>query len=454
MSALEKAKLRQISSGRRARTLDETEVQFNPTTLRLRMSNQIAGGRSRGRQRRQYLGTSSSELSMELVFDTADEGKTEKPRSVREKVNFLERFVLPTRAGRRETPPRLQFQWDKLVFEGIVDSLDVDFDLFAANGRPLRAKVRLSIKEQNPALQLVPTDPSSRQDGAAADSGSGAAASGAPGSTSPAPAERTAAALGGETAPEFAARMGLAPEAWRALDVDLSADMTLAAGVEVGFDSELTASAGLGVNAGVEAGADLSLEAAFGLEADAQVAAGFALATGGGPSSALESVSIARAETAAESAREAFAAPAGSSAAALGDGNSGGAGAARKPGRPEQRRPPLGLSGARTPAQQAAAAPAPPPPQADPRSTGYGLGVPLRPRVKVASEERPRILRLGASSEASGAPREAARPTTAPWVRLPARDRGRELADAVEQQRRPRRPCACVGPCKHRGGRP
>ncbi|MCI5224926.1 MAG: hypothetical protein D3924_20215, partial [Candidatus Electrothrix sp. AR4] len=60
------------------------EVQFNPTSLHLKMSNQNEGGRTLGRQRRQQIGTSSTVLTLELIFDTADEttGSPDNPQPV------------------------------------------------------------------------------------------------------------------------------------------------------------------------------------------------------------------------------------------------------------------------------------------------------------------------------------------------------------------------------------
>ena len=43
--------------------------------------------------------------------------------------------------------------------DGVVDSLTIDLDHFAANGTPLRAKVSLAIKEQNRKFQLLQSGP-------------------------------------------------------------------------------------------------------------------------------------------------------------------------------------------------------------------------------------------------------------------------------------------------------
>src|SRR5262245_9501176 len=52
-------------------TKENFDVQFNPATLRLQITNSVEGGDSRGRQVRQYLGSSSTTLTCDLIFDTA-----------------------------------------------------------------------------------------------------------------------------------------------------------------------------------------------------------------------------------------------------------------------------------------------------------------------------------------------------------------------------------------------
>ncbi|HEX3131871.1 MAG TPA: hypothetical protein VH394_31325 [Thermoanaerobaculia bacterium] len=382
-------------------------VQFNPTTLRLQISNQAEGGKAQGRPARQYIATSTV-LSMDLVFDTADEGTSDEPRSVRERTAMVERFVLPKEKG-TEAPPKLRFRWgDGLQFDGVVSSVNVDFDHFAANGVPLRAKVGLSLTEQDAKYQVVPAQdkanarqPGENKPGLPGSAGLSGGLGGGLGlsagiglsaglsiglSASFGFSASASLSLGGETAAGFAARMGLDPGAWRGLDVDLSGGLTLEAGVEVGFDASLNASTGLGASVGFGAGADAPAEAAFGLKADAavssgysaaiggsldpQLGAGFALSAAGGVTSAVESVAIVKTTAAAEASREAFALPPAVTPAAP-----------ARPGLPEQPRAPLALSGVPSPARQAAAPPAPRPPRVDPRAASFGFGVPLRPSV-------------------------------------------------------------------------
>ena len=486
MPSLSKATLQEIDAANPPKPQGEPmALQFNPQSLKLTLANKVEGGDSVARQKRQYLGKTSTTLAFDLIFDTADLGAPDAPVSVRTQTAMVERFVLPKGKGNdKQAPPKCRFSWDKLVLDGIIEDLTIDFELFAANGTPLRAKVGVSLKEQDAKYELGETGPGANNANGATPPGrpgSGPGASGA------GPTDRSAQALGGESAADFAARMGLDPSAWRGIAGQLGggASLSLSAGVSIDFSASLSASAGIGVSAGIDFGASASVEASFGLEANAGVGAllsadaagaaatsGFALAAAGGLGAALESVAIVKAEAAAASARRAFgsavpaAGPARSAAAGLpsrGTSSLPSASAAAlvarsdipppgyspKPALPDQARTPLKLSGVASAASQAAAAPAPPAPLADPRAASFGFGVPLRPRVGSAADLR--------SDAAAG--RIALRPHTPvtgvltstdpsapPWTQLPTAGGGRGAADKTQARRSPRRPCGCT--CK------
>src|SRR5688572_656560 len=332
---LEKATLRVVNSdGPPPRYGDPIPVQFNPSTLHLEISNSTEGGESRGRQVRQYTGSSSTTLSLELIFDTADEGTTDNPRSVREKTQALEQFVYPRGKGEEiQAPPKLHFQWGDLILEGVVENLKLDFDHFAPNGVPLRAKAGFSFKEQDRKYQFLQTGPGANISAGVSLAGGFSLSAGvsfnagislgAVGSVGVGLEARAGVAIGGESAAEFAVRSGLDPAAWRGLSLNGESPLSLEAGVEIGFTSKATASSGLGVAAGPNAGASVSPEGAFGLKQEAGVrtvaAAGsnaaaqqsFTLAAAGGVAQAVESVKITRTALADGASRRAFAAPGG-----------------------------------------------------------------------------------------------------------------------------------------------
>jgi hypothetical protein len=432
---LEKATLQVISSDESARPLGEpVPVQFNPSTLRLEISNSTEGGESRGRQARQYMGSSSTKLNLELIFDTADEGATGSPRSVREKTQIVEQFVYPTGEGEnKQAPPKLRFQWGDLVLEGVVESVTIDFDHFAANGVPLRAKVGFSFKEQDRRYQFLSAGPGANKAGSAPLSGGlslGAGLSlGVVGSAGIGFGVQAGIAIGGETAAGFAVRMGLDTEAWRGLSLGSGNPLSLEAGIEIGFSANISASAGIGVQAGASAGVGVSPQGAFGLKPETGVrsvpAAGassalqqqFTAAEAGGVGAAIESVKISETSTAENRTREAFALPTKAAAPA-------------RPVLPDQTRTPL-ISP--TAAAQPGPAAAPPPPRADKRAASFGFGVPLRTVAGPAAIER------------SGAVPVTSDPSSPAWVALPAAGSTKTSGPSVR-----RRKCNCgCSPCGH-----
>jgi hypothetical protein len=407
-------------------------------------------------------------LSVDLIFDTADDGTTDNPRSVREKMLPFEALMLPPKDKDQREPPRARFHWGDLIVEGIVERMDLDFDLFAANGFPLRAKMGLTISQQDERSTYDPPKQGGRSNAVAPGSGGlgagiglGASASlglsagigvGASMSAGVSVGGHVALAIGGESAAEFATRVGVDPAAWRGIAVgQVDNTLSLQAGAEVTFSTSLSASAGLGATAGAEAGVKQPLEASFGLEAGAASSAasglsasGFALAAAGGLSAALATVDVVRSESAAASTRRAFdvpqrpapplppgtpvrglaSVPTATAAAARGAASSS---SPARPDRAEQARTPLGSAGPSSPTRPGAASPAPVPPRPDSRAVSFGLGVPLRPRVG------------GATAPPSGAD-----PTLPSWVALPSS--GGRAPSAAGPAVMPKR-CGCAGRC-------
>ncbi|WP_300336129.1 hypothetical protein [Accumulibacter sp.] len=257
MSALVKARLAEIGSGDRPKETPNTsvDVQFNPTTLRVQISNRTAGGAQAGAQARQRPGTGEMQVSFDLVFDTADEGKTDAGVSVLKKTAMVERFVRPRGPGAgKEAPPRVLFEWGSFLVQGTMESANIDLDLFDASGVPLRAKVSVSIKGQDPRWTYTAAPATAGGNSAAPSpgrSGSGTALpAGAPGTQGNGQTpDRIAQAMPGESLAQLAARNGFDPAAWRALADGLGNPLQLSLGQEV----PLPAAAGRGVANGATA---------------------------------------------------------------------------------------------------------------------------------------------------------------------------------------------------------
>lgn len=459
---LEKATLTELSPDGKNTVGDPEPVQFNPATMKLQLANAVEGGKSRGRQTRQFLGTSSTTLTIELIFDTADEGDTDAPRSVRERTSIVEKYVLPEAQGKeKQAPPKLRFQWGPLVLDGLLESISIDIDHFAADGTPLRAKVGLSLKEQDSSYEFGGIGPGANDQPAPAP---GEAAAGLPGSGAGL-STQSGTAIGGETAADFAVRVGLDPTAWRGLDIGASSSLSLSAGLEVGFSADLSSSAGLGVTAGFEAGVSASLDASVGLDVSASVgfsasasfgasiSAGLAVASAGGVSAAIAQVQNASASMAVQQTAQAFNQSLPSGAGPAVQASSAAVVASPPPpqlGPPVQPRTPLGQTGLPSLSQQAAAPPAPALPKIDSRAASFGFGVPLRSQLGSASTQRANLAVGGVVLTAqvgSGDPPITSNPTIAPWIALPASEFSVDTAGAIQLKRRPRPSCGCSGRC-------
>jgi hypothetical protein len=309
-------------------------VQINPASLRVQSTSGTDGGKDAGRSKTQYQGATST-LTFDLYFDSADEaGKDGAAVDVRVRTRKLQRFVLPEMGKAKQAPPRLRFTYGTFSVIGVMTGLNEDYDFFTAEGTPVRAKCGVTIKVQRPEFEAG-------KEGPGANEGAGATTPvPAPGAPPPAPRpNRTATALAGESAPDFANRMGLDPAAWKGLQ-GITDPARLEAGLRIDFSTALQPPAGLAVTTGAMAG-DVSAPvsagtgpAPAGLPVD-----GAGLTSAGGLSRALGEEATRTAGAAAASARAAFA-PA-------------------------------------TPAAEAAGAD-------DQRALTFGYGVPLRPRLGAA----------------------------------------------------------------------
>lgn len=415
---------------------DAIEVQINPASLRLQMANNVDMGKAFARPNTQYQGSSSSTLAFDLVFDTADEGTTEDPVDVRTRTRQLEKFLLPSTATPKSVPPRLQFTYGTLTVVGVMSALNQEFDFFAPNGVPLRAKCAVTIKEQKPEFDAKLAGPGANTGAGATPPlppGTGSGAAAAPGATPSPPPDRTGTALAGESASDFASRMGLDPRAWKGLAAALDNPLRLDAGLRIDFSASLGVDVGLGVSAGATAGIGPGGAAVAAPPPPAAAAArrpvspvpaqapadGAQLTALGGLSRALDRATAAVTADAATKTVVSFAA--------------GGVQAA----------PP-----ATTASPDSAVV------TADPRAVSFGFGVPLRPRLGVQRadstglvHERVRGIRPAADD---GVP-VTDDPTVPHWLALPVVPTTAGLSGTAMAARRAGSGCGCG--CGSGGGR-
>lgn len=121
------------------------DVQFNPTTLKVSLSNSLkANEKSENTSAAQYVDKSASSLTVELIFDTSieDEDVRGKTRTI------AEAFMKPVESGDKKlAPKRCLFQWGAFEFVGLMQSFDETLDFFSPQGTPLRSTVALKLSE-------------------------------------------------------------------------------------------------------------------------------------------------------------------------------------------------------------------------------------------------------------------------------------------------------------------
>ena len=143
-------------------TTRAVKVQFNPTSLKVSLASTLNENARSGQSRSaQFVDKSSSNLTVELIFDTTlagpevqdAEGKKRPEWTESSDVRVLtgkiaDRFMKTTRVGSRlRSPSRCSFRWGAFRFIGIMESFDETLDFFSPTGIPLRSTVALKLSE-------------------------------------------------------------------------------------------------------------------------------------------------------------------------------------------------------------------------------------------------------------------------------------------------------------------
>jgi hypothetical protein len=154
-----KAQLREIAwtQGQDVQLRDKiVEVQFNPESLKVNLSNQKAGGEQRGGSATQYVGQGTTKLSFDLWFDvSALPPGTETKNDVRKLTQDVAYFIRPRKTDDdKYIAPGVRFSWGTFWFDGIMESLNETLEFFSEDGRPLRAQLSVSLSQQEIQFNL------------------------------------------------------------------------------------------------------------------------------------------------------------------------------------------------------------------------------------------------------------------------------------------------------------
>ncbi|MEH2316523.1 CIS tube protein [Nostoc sp.] len=150
------------------------EVQFNPTDLTFNKTAQFAEIAIPGLDApvQQFVRGGTETLSLELFFDTTDDGMAKNATSVTTLTDQFYAFVKQDRDT--HAPPKCLFVWGPpplqeaveiinsfwvsfapFWFTCIVESIDRKFLLFSPEGIPLRARLTVKLREYQTVEQMV-----------------------------------------------------------------------------------------------------------------------------------------------------------------------------------------------------------------------------------------------------------------------------------------------------------
>ncbi|MFP3907170.1 MAG: LysM peptidoglycan-binding domain-containing protein [Acidimicrobiales bacterium] len=138
-----------------AETRQRIPCLFNPDELSLTRGNMWTGSSlpGKGVPVLDYQGATSGSLTLNLVFDTTNDGSpvtdhTNKLLLLMEIDTSLPGYDEESGNGR---PPWVQFHWgDFHSFKSVITDLSLTFTYFSSDGVPLRARVELTLEQFEP----------------------------------------------------------------------------------------------------------------------------------------------------------------------------------------------------------------------------------------------------------------------------------------------------------------
>lgn len=158
-----KAFLQEIAWNKKGKVIHEGEkvtVQFNPETLKVTLSNQIANKNNKGGGAIQFASQGTSKLTFDIWFDVTakqPDGKTENDvrKLTKEIIKFMKVKKVTKNKKDKFIPPGARFQWGSFLFEGVMESINESLEFFSEDGRPLRASVSVSLTKQNVDIKIL-----------------------------------------------------------------------------------------------------------------------------------------------------------------------------------------------------------------------------------------------------------------------------------------------------------
>jgi hypothetical protein len=159
MPELEKAFL-EIEGGAKVPCL------FNPETITIGRRNNWAADPMPGRGVRslRYTGAESGWMGLDLVFDTTADGTavTSYTGKILKLMDVDKELPGSDESTNNARPPTVTFHWGDLhSFKSVVRDLSLTFTYFSSTGVPLRAQMRLELRQYEESQAFGPQNPTS-----------------------------------------------------------------------------------------------------------------------------------------------------------------------------------------------------------------------------------------------------------------------------------------------------
>jgi hypothetical protein len=131
------------------------KVLFNPTEYTITKTNTWNFKEVQGASLppAEFGGGNPRELSVSLLLDASLLEASQSVKSVTDALfKMMEVADGQPAAGTRASPPKVTFRWGAVdTFKAVCTSLTVAYQLFKPNGEPIRADVKLQLKQAEPA---------------------------------------------------------------------------------------------------------------------------------------------------------------------------------------------------------------------------------------------------------------------------------------------------------------
>lgn len=138
---------------------DSVEFSFNPSSYTIKSTPAYKTVKQMGQDGEEqiFISGAARELSATLFFDSASDAAASLSPGIQKAVNEnklspvtdkTKKLMSTVRIdGEQHTPPMVIFSWGNLNFKGRITSLTEEYTMFSMEGKPIRAKVQINIKE-------------------------------------------------------------------------------------------------------------------------------------------------------------------------------------------------------------------------------------------------------------------------------------------------------------------